>query len=352
MLATSAAATNLGIGAPMLSFFTIPSSANLAAALSDETGTGFAVFSASPAFSGTPTAPTASLGTNTTQLATTAFVLANGGGGGSSTGFGVQTGQVPATVADSNSAIAAGKYKVTISASLTAPRTYTLPDNATFGVGCMIFGDPLGTITSTNTATLTKAGSDTVNGGTSLVIGIPFGSLTLCADGAGKWTSFGGNGIAALASSANNFLTGLGTDGNFTRAQPSSSNLSDAANLPLINGTNVFSGTNTFGTVKGTVNAQSGTTYTLAATDCGKTVVATNGSAITITTLNSIPAGCAIAIEQGGAGQITIANGSGATLTSAHSYTKTFAAVGAMIGLYIDTNSGTDAHYVLTGDGA
>jgi hypothetical protein len=33
----------------------------------------------SPAFTGTPTAPTAALGTNTTQLATTAFVLANAG---------------------------------------------------------------------------------------------------------------------------------------------------------------------------------------------------------------------------------------------------------------------------------
>jgi hypothetical protein len=35
---------------------------------------------ASPALSGTPTAPTATAGTNTTQIATTAFVLANGGG--------------------------------------------------------------------------------------------------------------------------------------------------------------------------------------------------------------------------------------------------------------------------------
>jgi hypothetical protein len=96
----------------------------------------------------------------------------------------------------------------------------------------------------------------------------------------------------------------------------------------------------------------SGTTYTLAATDCGKTVVITNASAITLTTLNSIPAGCAIAVEQGGAGQITVANGSGATLTSAHSYTKTFNAAGAIIGLFVDTNSGTNAHYVLTGDGA
>jgi hypothetical protein len=35
----------------------------------------------SPAFTGTPTAPTAVTGTNTTQIATTAFVLANGGSG-------------------------------------------------------------------------------------------------------------------------------------------------------------------------------------------------------------------------------------------------------------------------------
>jgi hypothetical protein len=37
-----------------------------------------AISSVSPAFTGTPTAPTASPGTNTTQIATTAFALANG----------------------------------------------------------------------------------------------------------------------------------------------------------------------------------------------------------------------------------------------------------------------------------
>lgn len=40
------------------------------------TGTGANVLSDSPAFTGTPTAPTASTGTNTTQVATTAFVQA------------------------------------------------------------------------------------------------------------------------------------------------------------------------------------------------------------------------------------------------------------------------------------
>ncbi len=53
-----------------------------AADLSDgTTGTGAVVQAASPTLTGTPAAPTATVGTNTTQLATTAFVLANGGGG-------------------------------------------------------------------------------------------------------------------------------------------------------------------------------------------------------------------------------------------------------------------------------
>lgn len=54
----------------------VATSAQLAAALTDETGTGAAVFAGSPALTGTPTAPTAAAGTNTTQLATTAHVFA------------------------------------------------------------------------------------------------------------------------------------------------------------------------------------------------------------------------------------------------------------------------------------
>jgi microcystin-dependent protein len=54
----------------------VTTSAQLATALTDETGTGSVVFSGSPALTGTPTAPTAAAGTNTTQLATTAHVFA------------------------------------------------------------------------------------------------------------------------------------------------------------------------------------------------------------------------------------------------------------------------------------
>jgi hypothetical protein len=50
--------------------------ANGGTGVTTSTGTGSTVLSASPTFTGTPAAPTASSGTNTTQLATTAFVQA------------------------------------------------------------------------------------------------------------------------------------------------------------------------------------------------------------------------------------------------------------------------------------
>ncbi|MFZ1676064.1 MAG: hypothetical protein WAT91_02260, partial [Saprospiraceae bacterium] len=57
-----------------LSAFAATSSSELASVISDETGTNKLVYSASPALTGVPTAPTASLNTNTTQIATTAYV--------------------------------------------------------------------------------------------------------------------------------------------------------------------------------------------------------------------------------------------------------------------------------------
>jgi hypothetical protein len=59
-----------------LNAFAATSSAELAGVISDETGTGALVFANSPTLTGTPEAPTAAAGTNTTQLATTAFVQA------------------------------------------------------------------------------------------------------------------------------------------------------------------------------------------------------------------------------------------------------------------------------------
>lgn len=57
----------------------VTSTTALSGALTGTTGVfSGAISSVSPTFTGTPTAPTAAAGTNTTQIATTAFVLANG----------------------------------------------------------------------------------------------------------------------------------------------------------------------------------------------------------------------------------------------------------------------------------
>ena len=70
------AVTSVGLATSLGSF----TSAALLAALTDETGTGAAVFAGSPTFTGTPTLPTGTIGVtqaagdNSTKLATTAFV--------------------------------------------------------------------------------------------------------------------------------------------------------------------------------------------------------------------------------------------------------------------------------------
>jgi hypothetical protein len=122
--------------------------------------------------------------------------------------------------------------------------------------------------------------------------------------------------------------------------------------LPYLDGANTWSGTQTFGPVIGAVTTQAGASYTLAATDCGTTILFTNASAITATAPNSLPAGCAIAIEQQGAGQVTIAAGAGATQHSAHGFTKTYGQY-AILGVFVDTNAGgSSADVIITGDGA
>lgn len=76
------------------------------------------------------------------------------------------------------------------------------------------------------------------------------------------------------------------------------------------------------GSINGTavnlsLNAQTGTTYTLVAGDSGKLVTMSNASAITLTIPPSVFAvGEQINIAQTGAGQVTFAQGSGVTIVS------------------------------------
>lgn len=73
-----------------------------------------------------------------------------------------------------------------------------------------------------------------------------------------------------------------------------------------------------------TVNAQTGTTYTLALTDANNRVTLSNGSAITVTvppnSSVAFPIGTGVDLIQLNTGQVTVTNGSGVTVTSAIGY--------------------------------
>lgn len=86
------------------------------------TGSGLATYATSPTLGGTPLAPTAAAGTNTTQIATTAFVMTAVGDliGTESDVIGQSTSQTAVTLATPTTA---GEYTVRIDADLHTPCT-------------------------------------------------------------------------------------------------------------------------------------------------------------------------------------------------------------------------------------
>jgi hypothetical protein len=72
------------------------------------------------------------------------------------------------------------------------------------------------------------------------------------------------------------------------------------------------------------INDQTGTTYTFALTDSGKYCRFTNSGAVTVTvpphSTVAFEAGTQIDLIQGGAGKVTLAQGSGVTINSLASY--------------------------------
>ena len=105
-------------------------------------------------------------------------------------------------------------------------------------------------------------------------------------------------------------------------------------------------GGNTISGFDASINDQTGTAYTLLASDNGKVVVLNNGSAVTVTVPSGLGAGFNCSFVQKGAGQVTF-SASSTTINNRQSHTKINAQYGvaSLLAYAADT-------YVLAGDTA
>lgn len=91
---------------------------------------------------------------------------------------------------NTNTPIAATDRVAGTNAAFTASRTWTLPAaNAVNAGQSLVVADFQGTVTSTNTLVIARAGADTINGATSVTINGANGAFILISDGISKWSA-------------------------------------------------------------------------------------------------------------------------------------------------------------------
>jgi hypothetical protein len=100
----------------------------------------------------------------------------------------------------------------------------------------------------------------------------------------------------------------------------------------------------------GNINLQTGTSYTLLASDTGKIIELDNASPIALNLPNNLPVGWCASVAQAGNGKITVVPASGAAVTNVYGKTKT-RGKGAVLLLYVFSNvGGMSAQYRMSGD--
>lgn len=77
---------------------------------------------------------------------------------------------------------------VAVTSATSAPFTITLPAASAYSAGqALTIADESGGITAAKAITITRAGSDTINGGTSMVMNQPYFAVTLVSNGVSLW---------------------------------------------------------------------------------------------------------------------------------------------------------------------
>jgi hypothetical protein len=336
-----------GLGTGVATWLATPSSANLATALTDETGTGGGFVRAT-----SPTLVTPVLG----AASATTIVVTSGSGSYPITatgqtvsfnelqdGFSDTAGNNPGTLFQRARGTAAAPTGV-----LASDKIFLLTGAGKNSAGGYNFNTGYIQLQAGENFTGTAGGgimdfAVTPAGTVSSVVGMRMNGSTVAtlvpATFSSTITSSVATGTAPLTVASTTRVPNLNADLidglQKTGIQPANANLTNVAALTVQSLPSTI--------ISVTENTQTGTTYTVLSTDNGKVVTLNNASAITVT-VPTLSAGFSCSFIQKGAGQVTF-TASGTTVSNAHSQIKTFGkyAVVTLYGLSSTT-------FVLAGD--
>ena len=208
----AAAVTGTSMGTGVATFLGTPSSANLLAAITDETGTGALVFASAPTLVN-PVVGTQAQGDNSTKAASTAYVDAAVAGvvwtqiaTATPSGTGTVTfSGIPSTYSDLLIVVSGASHNNGSSQDLNI---YVSPDNATFGSGSAA----IASVTAANVVSggIRISGYRKDNGQLSVGLGLSAASPVVAASTAGAfyWRCTGGVSAVRIAWAAGNFDAG------------------------------------------------------------------------------------------------------------------------------------------------
>lgn len=339
-----------GLGTGVATFLATPSSANLAAAMTDETGTGANVFGTAPTISSPTINTAATLGYVTGSIQclhvnSSGAITGTGSdcGSGGSTAFSALTGSTNTTAAmvvgTGASIAASGSGTITATAApvagitgfgtgigtfLATPSSANLASAVTgeTGSGALVFGtspsltspsiatgETLGFITGltqclhVNTSgVVSGTGSDCGSGGSTAFSGLSTGtntSATMTVGTGGSLTFSGAGVVNADQVNGGTVPASAAILATNSSSQPTALTLGN--NLSVASGVLLTTQP---------INAQTGTTYTFLTTDAGKLVTASNAASqaytLPVATTTGFTSGYSFDIQNKGVGTVTI----------------------------------------------